>query len=127
MSESIETLERSKRAIVIYDSRFGNTKKVAKCLKTGLEDVGINVDCFETNEIKIETLKKYDLICVGAPTEIFTSSVAMKEFLTRLGTTSELEGKFGFAFDTKVSPGIFGSAARFIENHLKKDLGLEII
>jgi len=70
-------------------------------------------------------LKEYDLICVGAPTEWLTASKPIKEFLGKLKKT-DLSGKYGFAFDTRLSAPLSGSAAKFIEKELK-DLGLQII
>jgi flavodoxin len=54
-------------------------------------------------DIPINSLKEYDLVCVGAPTEGFTASKSIKEFLGRLKGI-DLAGKyrFAFAFDTKL-------------------------
>jgi flavorubredoxin len=68
---------------------------------------------------------QYDLICVGAPTEAFTASKPVKEFLTKLKGIN-LSGKCGFAFDTKLDSHFFGSAAKFIEKELSNK-GLQII
>ncbi len=112
------------KGVVIYDSRFGNTKKIAESLELGLQECGIHTVCLSTKDIVIDYLKEYDLICVGAPTEKFGASDAIKEFLAKLRYV-DLSGKKMFAFDTKVSPGIFGSAAKYIEKELKLS-GLEI-
>lgn len=125
-SEFAQKEDLSKHAIVIYYSRFGNTKKVAESLSLGLAETGVHADCVEKDKVDIDSLEKYDLVCIGAPTEVFTASVAIKEFLKKL-EKADLSGKLGFAFDTEASPGIFGSAARFIEKDLQKNLGLRII
>jgi len=113
------------RACVIFDTRYGNTEKIAKSFETGLKEAGIQTVCVNAKDVAVDSLKQCDLICVGAPTEAFTASKPMKEFLGKLKSI-DLSGKYGFAFDTKASPGIFGSAAKFIEKELR-NLGLHII
>ena len=111
--------------VVVYDSRFGNTKRIAESLGLGLNETGIPTVCLDAKDVIVDSLRQYDLICVGAPTEKFSASDSIKEFLERLKRL-ELSGKNAFAFDTKVSPGIFGSAAKYIEKELK-NFGLQII
>lgn len=41
----------------------------------------------------------------------------MKDFFTKL-TNYDLSGKYGFAFDTKISSRLSGSAAKYIETQL---------
>ncbi len=72
-----------------------------------------------------ETPKEYDLIAVGAPTEWLSASKSMKEFLENLKIV-DLSGKYGFAFDTKLSRPLSGSAAKLIEKELKNQ-GAKII
>ena len=110
---------------MVFDTRYGNTEKIARSLETGLKEAGIQTFCVNAKDAAFGSLKEYELICAGAPTEAFTASKPMKEFLGKLKSI-DLSGKCGFAFDTKASPGIFGSAAKFIEKELS-NLGLQII
>jgi len=114
-----------KSAVVVYDSRFGNTKKVAEALDLGLRESGTRTVCLDEKDVAVNHLQEYDLICVGAPTEKFSASDSMKVFLEKLKEV-DLSGKYAFVFDTKVSPGIFGSAAKYIEKELK-NLGLVVL
>jgi flavodoxin len=113
------------RACVIYDSRFGNTEKIAKSLESGLKEVGIETECVKSTDADAGGLRQFDLICVGGPTEAFGASKPTKEFVRGLKGYA-LSGKFGFAFDTKLDWRFSGSAAKFIEKALK-DLGLRIV
>mgnify|MGYP001048605597 CR=1 FL=1 len=113
------------RACVIFDTRYGNTEKIAKSFETGLKEAGIQTVCVNAKDVAVDSLKQYDLICVGAPTEGFTASKPMKEFLGKLKSI-DLSGKYGFAFDTRLDWRFSGSAAKFIEKELK-NLGLQII
>jgi flavodoxin len=113
------------RACVIFDTRYGNTEKIAKSFETGLKEAGIQTVCGNTKDVAVDSLKQYDLICVGAPTEAFAASKPMKEFLGKLKSIG-LTGKYGFAFDTKLDSRFSGSAAKFIEKELN-NLGFQII
>jgi flavodoxin len=113
------------RACVIFDTRYGNTEKIARSLETGLKEAGIQTVCVNAKDVAVDSLKEYDLICVGAPTEWVTASKPMKEFLGKLKSV-DLSGKCGFAFDTKLDAPLSGSAAKFIEKELK-NLGLQIV
>ena len=113
------------RTCVIFDTRYGNTEKIAKSFETGLKEAGVQTVCVNAKDVAVDSLKQYDLICVGAPTEWLTASKPMKEFLGKLKST-DLSGKHGFAFDTKFDAPLSGSAAKFIEKELK-NLGLQII
>jgi len=115
------------KAIIVYDSRFGNTERIAKSLEIGLKQVGDIQTAISVNDkdVIMDSLKEYDLVCVGAPTEGFTSSKPTKEFLAKLKGVN-LAGKYGFAFDTKIDSRLSGSAAKYIEKELN-DQGVKII
>ncbi len=116
----------SERGIVIFDSKLGNTEKIAKSLASGLEMTGVPVTCVNARDVQIDALGEYDFIAVGAPTQALTASRAMKDFLQKLQETQTLKGKYGFAFDTKFRYPLAGSGARFIEKRLTK-LGMKIL
>lgn len=115
------------KTIVLYDTRFGNTERIAKSLETGLKEAADiqDVVCINAKDVLIASLKEYDLVCVGAPTEGFTASKSIKKFLAKLKGI-ELVGKYGFAFDTKLDSRLSGSSAKFIEKELSNQ-GLIII
>jgi flavodoxin len=112
-------------ACVIFDTRYGNTEKIARSFETGLGESGIQTVCVNARDVAVDSLMQYDLICVGAPTEAFTASKPMKEFLAKLKSI-DLSGKCGFAFDTRLDSRFFGSAAKVIEKELSNK-GLQII
>jgi len=113
------------RALVIFDSRYGNTEKIARSLGAGIAEAGVETECLYSRDAKVESIKECDLVCIGAPTEKFTASEQIKGFVAGL-RGAELSGKFGFAFDTKMDFPLSGSAAKFIEKELKQ-LGLQIL
>ncbi|MDG6995124.1 MAG: flavodoxin domain-containing protein [Nitrososphaerota archaeon] len=125
LSEQAAPKSGAKRGIVIFDTRYGNTEKIARALEAGLKQAGLQTVCTNQKEVNPESLKDYDLIAVGAPTERITASQSIKEFLEKLKNV-DLRNKCGFAFDTRFSFPLSGSAARYIEKELKRS-GLEIL
>ncbi len=108
-----------KSGIVVFDTQFGNTAKIAKSIAAGLNWAGVVVECVGASEVRPEALKEYDLIVIGAPTQKFTASKPMKDFIDRLESVGGLAGKSFYAFDTKLPSRFSGSAAKYIESKLE--------
>lgn len=113
------------KALVIYDTLFGNTQKIASSLVAGLRRTGVHADQVNANAVDFNGLAEYDLIVIGAPTQYFTASKPMKLCLEGLRNI-DLRGKAGFAFDTKLDSRVSGSAAKYIEKRLAES-GIIII
>jgi flavorubredoxin len=124
MQEPSVQKQEHKSAIVIFDTKFGNTEKIAKSIVTGLERAGVAAKCVSVSDAQPEALKDYNLIVVGAPTQAFTASKPMKEFIDRLERVGGLTGKKFYAFDTKLPSRFSGSAAKYIESKLEH-IGLQ--
>jgi flavodoxin len=112
-------------AAVVFSTRFGNTEKIARSLESGLMQAGLQTLCLSSESVAPASLRRYDLICVGGPTEAFSASKSTKEFLNSVVGT-DLGGKLGFAFDTKIDSAFSGSAAKYIE-HALDDQGLHLV
>lgn len=113
------------KVLVVYDSVYGNTEKIAKALVEGIKSGGIEVDLMKIADVDLGKLGEYDLLAIGAPTQAFGIFKPMKDFLERLKGV-DLKGKRAFAFDTKMKSRLAGSAAKGIEGRLG-DLGLTIV
>ncbi len=109
-----------KKAIVVYDTIYGNTEKVAKALASGMSEKGVQADSISVQKVDINRLKEYDLLAIGGPTHAFGISKPMKGFLEKLKKVEEVKGKKAFAFDTRMKIRIAGSAAKKIEKKLTK-------
>jgi multimeric flavodoxin WrbA len=72
-----------KRALIIFWSKTGNTKKTAIAIKQGLEEAGIQVTIVEQHEAESEDFFDYDLVCVGAPSYSWHPPEPMDSFLKR--------------------------------------------
>jgi flavorubredoxin len=110
--------------LVVYDSVYGNTERLAKALAAGLENGGVEVKIVKVDLVKSDELGNVDLLCVGSPTQAWNASKPIQEFLERLKTEG-LTGKKAFAFDTKMKSRLAGDAGGKIERKLK-DAGLNI-
>ena len=108
-----------KKVVILYDSVYGNTKKVAMSLSRRLESGGLYVDSRPIQDFNTVELKNYDIIGFGAPTHFHSASKRMKLFLKGIKYL-KMEDKYGFAFETKVNFRLAGSAAKWIMRYLKK-------
>ncbi len=106
------------RALVIFDSKFGNTENIAIRLAVILEDQGITTSCMRIGDVDVRKLADADILAIGGPTHTFGMSKPMAEFMDRMSTIS-LHGKVAFAFDTRFKSILSGSAAKRIEAVLK--------
>jgi flavodoxin len=113
-----------KKAIIVYDTKFGNTEKIAKSLASGMKEQGIEVECVKVEKVQINKLKDYDLLAIGGPTHGFGMSKPIKDFVDKLKQV-DLREKKVFAFDTK-NRGRWGSAAKGIEKRLQR-IGLNLV
>jgi flavodoxin len=89
------------KALVIYDSVFGNTEKVAQAIGNALgtqEAVGVA----RVGEVKPEQLRGLDLLLLGSPTRSFRPTPAIGQFLQAI-PAGGLHGVRVGAFDTRIA------------------------
>ena len=67
------------KALVVYDSVYGNTEKIAKALASGLESGGVDVSVVKVNAIRFDELGGVDLLCVGSPVHGWNTSKPIRE------------------------------------------------
>ena len=70
-------------AIIIYWSKTGNTEKVARALKDGLEETGMEVLLQNVEGIQDVDWYGYDLVCIGFPSYQWKVPKPMDEFLNK--------------------------------------------
>ncbi|HRW35060.1 MAG TPA: flavodoxin domain-containing protein [Thermotogota bacterium] len=89
------------KILIIYDSFFGNTEKIAKQLHEVLLTEGATeikqVDAFTNDD-----LKGVDLMVLGSPTRAFSPSPKMKTFIQNIPTARGTSQRFA-AFDTRMN------------------------
>lgn len=99
--------------VLIYDSKFGNTERIAHAIARGLAPLG---DVHVVNTADVSAVEQSlggrpDLLLVGGPTQQHGPSPALKAFLKRLPPM--VNGIRVAAFDTRYrgSTWLMGSAA----------------
>jgi flavorubredoxin len=102
-----------------------NTEKVAKAMSEVLKEKGFDVDCMYVNDVDLASVKNYDGILAGSPTQAFRATRPIMKFLDGF-SKNEFSGKLGAAFDTQVQWRFSGNAAKGIEGKLK-GLGFKIV
>jgi len=125
------------KALVIYDSFFGNTEKVAQAIGSALGSPN-DVSVCRVSEMNHELLKDVDLLIVGSPTRAFSPTPAIKNFVKSLQGGS-LKGVKVSAFDTRMNidektpgilrffAGIFGYAGKPILDSLVRKGGNQVM
>jgi len=88
------------KGIVVYDTSYGNTKKIAETIAETLKESGIEVDIFHVKEAKKLNAKDYDFLILGSPTKFGTMSFAVKSFLGKIKSEEWMNKPFT-AFDTE--------------------------
>ena len=89
------------KALVVYDSVFGNTEKVAQAIGGAL-GTKAEVLVIRVGDAKPEHLIRLCALIVGSPTRAFSATPAIKKWLNGIETAS-LNGVKVAAFDTRVS------------------------
>ncbi|MFX0011422.1 MAG: flavodoxin domain-containing protein [Candidatus Hermodarchaeota archaeon] len=108
-----------KKVLILYDTVYGNTRKVAMALSRGLEAGNFYVDCSSILSVNLGEIVDYDVIGIGGPTHFHGSSKEMKSFLRRI-MLLKMENKRGFVFETRGDFRFAGSAANKVMKILRK-------
>ena len=121
--------------LVIYDSVFGNTEKIAVAIGEALGDVPVK----KVDQVNEQDLSDLRVLFVGSPTRAFQPTPGIKNFLKGLDSNALIDVKAA-AFDTRIPKdktdsgflklmiNLFGYADKKIEKRLEKagaDIKLE--
>lgn len=101
------------KALVIYDSVFGNTEKIAQAIATALGSE-VAVEILQASKVAPEQLTESDLLVVGSPTRGFRPTDVVTGLLKRIRSKA-LKGAKVAAFDTRFKADELDSAGlRFV-------------
>ena len=133
------------KALVVYDSFFGNTEQIARAVGDAVgAAIGASpaapsgVTTLRVGDVKPGHLANLNLLVVGSPTRAFSASPATKAWLKALAPNS-LRGVEVAAFDTRADMNdvnsraltafvkLFGYAAEPIANSLTKRGGTLVV
>jgi flavodoxin I len=107
------------KALIIYDSLYGSTEKIARAMG---EALGGDAKAVKVTEVKPQDIAASNMLIIGSPTQGGRTTAAMKTFLDGL-TSESLAGKRVAAFDTRMKSffvKMFGWAANRIEASFKE-------
>lgn len=104
------------KALVVYDTNYGNTKSIAEALAKKL---GKEVKAVSIQDVKKKELSGLDLLIVGSPVIGSNPTEKMSAFLSGLAA-DQLQGVKAASFDTRMKPFFFTNAVNKISRGLKK-------
>ena len=116
------------RALIVYDSVYGNTEKVARAIADSITPSG-EVKVLRAGEMDTSELASIDLLIVGSPVHGGRPTPAVQDFLNKMAQQSLRNIKVA-AFDTRATSKfakIFGNAAGRIAGQLTKKGGILIV
>jgi NAD(P)H dehydrogenase (quinone) len=92
------------KAVIVYYSRSGVTKKMAEIIHEEIRNNGFEADIFSVDKITPKELLDYDGIVIGSPTYYGTLAAEIKKFLDETVTFhGKLDGKAGMAFSSSAN------------------------
>jgi len=122
------------KALIIYDSQYGNTEKIAHAIGNAIEQQG-EFAVVRVGMVNPDQLVGNQLLLVGSPTQQFRPTATMRSFLNNIPRNG-LKGIKVAAFDTRLTMSeiekspplpffvrIYGYAAARIAKQLKKKGG----
>jgi NAD(P)H dehydrogenase (quinone) len=88
------------KGLVVYDSKTGNTEKMAIAIGRGMEKAGLDVKVKKVEDADMDDLVNADAIAFGSPTYFANMTSNMKEFIDKSVEIypNQLRNKVGAAF-----------------------------
>ena len=107
------------KAIVIYESKYGNTKLAAEAIVNGIREISeVEPVLAELKEVSLNQLTDFDAILVGSPNHMGSATRGIRKFIDNLGKLN-LEGKYTAVFDTYLG-GDFEKAVKKMEKQISE-------
>jgi NAD(P)H dehydrogenase (quinone) len=87
------------KVLVVYDSRTGNTEKMAFGVKEGLEATGVEAVVKKVDDADVDEIPQYEGLILGSPVYYGLPSGKIKEFVdASVKFHGKLDGTIGGAF-----------------------------
>ena len=92
--------------LVIYYSRSGNTKQMAKVISDAMNEANLPTKCKSITDVKLDDLMDSDAIVVGSPTYYGHMAAPLVQFFDEsVSKHGKLSGKVGGAFTSSANIG----------------------
>jgi|SRR6185437_717337 len=107
-------------ALIVYDSQFGNTERIATAIADTLRTSG-DVRSLRADPAHPLDLEHVDLLILGCPTQGWRPTKAMQALLTNL-SPEQLHGRAIACFDTRFQKPrwLTGSAAKVMASRFQQ-------
>ena len=107
------------KVIIVYESRYGNTRLVADTIAEGMAEVaGVETTIRGVKEVDLNQINEYDAVLVGSPNHIGRATGSIRKFLDSFAGLRN-EGKMAAFFDTYLGDD-YEKAVKKMENQLAK-------
>ncbi len=112
-------------ALIVYDSQFGNTERIAQCINSALSEFG-HARAVRVDHVYFEELQGMDMLILGCPTQGMRQTPAMQSFIAHI-PRELLNGLCVACFDTRYRGGFWMlSAAPAMAKQLRM-MGVELV
>lgn len=112
-------IHRNFKALIIYYSKFGNTKLVAESLAKGIINSGVVTTCIGIDNFQSINIDEYDLIAIGSPTHNLGAPTEIRNILKEI-KRFDVRNKYFFAFDTRNKQLLNNPKWKYFENSASK-------
>jgi NAD(P)H dehydrogenase (quinone) len=87
------------KVLIVYDSRSGNTEKMAHAVAEGVKSEGVDVEVKKVDEASVDELPNIDGLILGSPVYYGLPTSKIKGFIdASVKYHGKLDGKVGGAF-----------------------------
>ncbi len=104
------------KGLVVYDSKTGNTEKMAVAISQGMERGGLEVEVKRVESASLSDLTNADAIVLGSPTYFANMSGNMKEFIDKSVELypDKLKDRVGAVFTSYEGQGDYAALSSLI-------------
>ena len=104
--------------LVVYETKFGNTKIAAETVAEGMKEVEqINTEVINVKDVDYSKVRDFDAIIIGSPTWGGNCTDTIKNFINELAGLS-LNEKFYAVFDTNSGIPLLSKAVKKMEKRI---------
>jgi flavodoxin len=114
------------KVLVVYDTKYGNTKLVAEKIVEGLrQEQGMEIEISDVEKTRATIAAGFDALVIGAPTHFGGPPRNITGFIGQLGGP-DLKGKQTAVFDTYLGKD-FEFSVKKMEQQITEKTGLRIM
>lgn len=117
------------KVLIVYETKYGNTKKAAETMGDVIKEAGNDVTIMKVDAVESERVKDYEALVIGSPTYASSQAKSIKKFISSLDVDA---GTKIVVFDTHSGDGIntggpMRRAVKKMEKQIEKNPNLEKI